>query len=96
MCVRVREQCVTHPMRMTCTCNRALHVRSSCHAAETETCVCVFVCVRAICDAVVLYTLFLLVTSQSLFERIHRNFKVHLRGQLIKLGVTPDGGPQHG
>lgn len=33
---------------------------------------------------------------QNLFESVHRNFKLLLRSQLIKLGVTNDGGPQHG
>ncbi|KAK2182244.1 hypothetical protein NP493_359g01052 [Ridgeia piscesae] len=32
----------------------------------------------------------------ELFERVHASFKLRLRSQLIKLGVTNDGGPQHG
>ncbi|KAI0234826.1 Vacuolar protein sorting-associated protein 54 [Lamellibrachia satsuma] len=32
----------------------------------------------------------------ELFERVHVSFKLRLRSQLIKLGVTSDGGPQHG
>lgn len=33
---------------------------------------------------------------QMLFLRINASFKLHLKRQLARLGVSNDGGPQHG
>ena len=38
----------------------------------------------------------LFISFQQLFQGIHSSFKKHLQKKLLKLGVTNDGGPQHG